>query len=154
MTLFNTQSDKAPPKRNDYSVGFIHVYKAFNKFTCKHEAFKEFQKQKLEKYADHIAWKATDYHMYCRIKDRFQMDLRRWLHNKGWDDELFNESLKFLSPKEAFDAFKEDKWTHCDGIDCSKLKVKWNPEFLRLGDMRIIGSDHISQCLFKLRFEG
>lgn len=158
MTLFNTNTDKpvkkTPPKRHKYSVGFLKVYDAFNKFTNKREASDEFHKKCLEGHADYIAEKALRFHLYCKKHNRIQMDLRRWLHNDGWEDELFQEELAFRTPKEAHHAFMQKKWTHCGPIDCRQLRVKWNEECLILGDQKLIPSNKIRETVFLLRFDG
>ena len=157
MTLFNTKPDslgrKAPPRRHKYSSGFTQVYKAFNKYTNKNEAYTEFKKQGLELFADHIAERALRYHLFCKMKNRYQMDLRRWLHNQGWEDELFEEAMYFTMPQEASKAFTEKKWTHCDDIDCTDLKVKWNSQCLILGGVKVIANRDVRNSVFQLRFE-
>lgn len=157
MTLFPTKPDsnaKSPPKRHRYSPGFIKVYEAFGKYANKAEAFKEWQKQGLERYADFIAEKATCYFTYCKVKERFQMHLRRWLHNQGWEDELFEDKLTFNTPEQAYQAFKANKWTHCDDIDCRNLTVKRNSDVLILGSIRIFPKNQIRNLSFMLRFDG
>ena len=153
MTLFNTATNKPPPRRKEYSPGFIKVYKAFNKLVHKNEAYQEFNKQSLESCADHLADKAFAYHLYCKQKNRFQADLRRWLYNGSWDDELFEEQLTYRTAQEASKAFANKEWTHCDHIDCTKLKVKWNSSCLILGDVKVIANDRVSRVVFMLKFE-
>ena len=156
MTLFPTKpdADKPPPKRHKYSPGFLKVYNAFGKMIGKRQASESFHKKALEGYADHIAHKAFVYRMYCKRINRMQKDLSTWINNDCWEDELFEDAIRYDSPALAFSEFKLGKWTHCDGIDCTKLekRLRWNEQFLILGDQKLIPKDKIRDSVFQLRF--
>lgn len=164
MTLFDSKPDTLdgktpqprprPRGRNKYTPGFIKAYENYGKKVGKAEAFAEWIAQQLEPEAEQIAQKALAFHTYCLVKDRMQMDFRRWLHNQGWEDELLEGGLTYRTPEEAYKAFKDGKWTHCNDIDCRELRVQRNSDVLILGDKRIFRKEDVRNLSFCLKFDG